>query len=347
MDKISVVGLDLAKNVFQVHAVNAQGRVVERKQLRRSEVLSWFAKIEPCRIGLEACGGMHYWARKLSELGHTVRPMAARFIKPYLKSNKSDMLDAEAICEAVQRPGMRFVSVKPAQQQAVLHLHHSRRLLVEQRTALINHIRGMLLEFGIVIAVGPSALRKRLPELLEDTGDELPPMCRDLAAVLRDQLSALDERIALLEHRIQQWHVSNEASQRLAGIPGVGVISATAITAAIGDARAFTNGRQFAAWLGLVPRQASSGGRQRLLGISKRGDRYLRTLMIHGARAVIRHLRARQQAGKPPGNAWIAQLLARCHPNVATVALANHNARVAWALLAKNETYRAGYAAEA
>jgi len=248
MDKISVVGLDLAKNVFQVHAVNAQGRVVERKQLRRSEVLSWFAKIEPCRIGLEACGGMHYWARKLSELGHTVRPMAARFIKPYLKSNKSDMLDAEAICEAVQRPGMRFVSVKSAQQQAVLHLHHSRRLLVEQRTALINHIRGMLLEFGIVIAVGPSALRKRLPELLEDTGDELPPMCRDLAAVLRDQLSALDERIALLEHKIQQWHVSNEASQRLAGIPGVGVISATAIAAAIGDARAFTNGRQFAAW---------------------------------------------------------------------------------------------------
>ena len=204
MDKISVVGLDLAKNVFQVHAVNAQGRVVERKQLRRSEVLSWFAKIEPCRIGLEACGGMHYWARKLSELGHTVRPMAARFIKPYLKSNKSDMLDAEAICEAMQRPGMRFVSVKSAQQQAVLHLHHSRRLLVEQRTALINHIRGMLLEFGIVIAVGPSALRKRLPELLEDTGDELPPMCRDLAAVLRDQLSALDERIALLEHKIQQ-----------------------------------------------------------------------------------------------------------------------------------------------
>lgn len=197
MDKISVVGLDLAKNVFQVHAVNAQGRVVERKQLRRSEVLSWFAKIEPCRIGLEACGGMHYWARKLSELGHTVRPMAARFIKPYLKSNKSDMLDAEAICEAMQRPGMRFVSVKSAQ---------------------------------------------------EDTGDELPPMCRDLAAVLRDQLSALDERVALLEHRIQQWHVSNEASQRLAGIPGVGVISATAITAAIGDARAFTNGRQFAAW---------------------------------------------------------------------------------------------------
>ena len=171
MDKISVVGLDLAKNVFQVHAVNAQGRVVERKQLRRSEVLSWFAKIEPCRIGLEACGGMHYWARKLNELGHTVRPMAARFIKPYLKSNKSDMLDAEAICEAVQRPGMRFVSVKSAQQQAVLHLHHSRRLLVEQRTALINHIRGMLLEFGIVIAVGPSALRKRLPELLEDTAD--------------------------------------------------------------------------------------------------------------------------------------------------------------------------------
>jgi len=340
MNKITVVGLDLAKNVFQVHGVDDVGQVVCRKQLRRAQVLPFFARLQPCLIGMEACGGMHFWARKLTELGHTVRPMAARFIKPYLKSNKNDALDAEAICEAVQRPTMRFVTPKSAEQQAALHLHHSRRLLVGQRTALINHMRGMLMEFGITVPVGPNTLRRRLPEILEDGDNELPMMARNLLATLAEQFRVLDERIESLEHQIEAWHRNSEASQRLAEIPGIGLMTATALAAAIGEGRAFRNGRELAAYLGLVPRQDSSGGRQRLLGISKRGDRYLRTLLIHGARAVVRHLRARTAAGKPPGNPWLARLLERRHPNVAAVALANHNARVAWALLTRQERYR-------
>jgi transposase len=340
MSKITVVGLDLAKNVFQVHGVDDAGQVVCRMQLRRAQVLSFFARLQPCLIGMEACGGMHYWSRKLTELGHTVRPMAARFIKPYLKSNKNDALDAEAICEAVQRPSMRFVTPKSPEQQAALHLHHSRRLLVGQRTALINHLRGVLMEFGITVPVGPNALRRRLPEILEDGDNELPMMARDLLATLAEQLRDLDERIKALEHQIEAWHRNSEASRRLAEIPGIGRMTATALAAAIGDGRAFRNGRELAAYLGLVPRQDSSGGRQRLLGISKRGDSYLRTLLIHGARAVVRHLSARAAAGKPPGNPWLAKLLERRHPNVAAVALANHNARVAWALLTRQERYR-------
>ena len=340
MSKITVVGMDLAKNVFQVHGVDDDGHVLCRKQLRRGQVLSFFARLEPCLVGMEACGGMHYWARKLSELGHTVRPMAARFIKPYLKSNKSDALDAEAICEAVQRPNMRFVSPKSPDQQAVLHLHHSRRLLVGQRTALINHVRGVLLEFGIAVPVGPNVLRRRLPEILEDGDNELPLLTRELIAALADQLRALDERINGLEQQIKVWHRNNEASQRLAKVPGIGMMTATALVAAAGNGRAFRTGREFAAWLGLVPRQDSSGGRQRLLGISKRGDRYLRALLIHGARAVIRHLRARLAAGRPAGNPWLAKLIERRHPNVAAVALANRNARVVWALMARQESYR-------
>lgn len=341
MAHITAIGLDLAKNVFQVHGVDDAGQVVCRKQLRRAQVLPFFARLKPCLIGLEACGGMHYWSRKLSELGHTVRPMAARFIKPYLKSNKSDALDAEAICEAVQRPTMRFVRAKTPEQQAVLHLHHSRRLLVGQRTALINHLRGVLLEFGLTVPVGPNALRRRLPRILEDGDNELPMVTRHLLSTLGEQLNALDERIQALEDQIKAWHRSNETSQRLAEIPGIGLMTATALAAAIGDARAFRNGRELAAWLGLVPQQASSGGRQRLLGISKRGDRYLRTLLIHGARAVVRHARAAIEAGKPPKSPWLARLLGRRHPNVAAVALANHNARVVWALLTRQERYQA------
>jgi transposase len=340
MDKITVVGLDLAKNVFQVHGVSDAGQVLCRKQLRRGQLLPFFAKLEPCLVGMEACGGMHYWACKLAELGHTVRPMAARFIKPYIKSNKSDALDAEAICEAVQRPSMRFVSPKSPDQQAMLHLHHSRRLLVGQRTALINHVRGVLMEFGITVPIGPNVLRRRLPEILEDGDNELPILTRELIATLADQLRALDERIEVLEHQIHIWHRNNEASQRLAEVPGIGIMTATALVAAAGNGQAFRSGREFAAWLGLVPRQDSSGGRQRLLGISKRGDRYLRTLLIHGARAVVRHLRARLAAGKPPSNPWLARLVDRRHPNVAAVALANRNARVVWALLTRDERYQ-------
>ena len=339
LSKTTVVGLDLAKNVFQVHGVDDAGQLVSRKHLRRAQVRPFFARLQPCLIGMEACGGMHYWYRKLTELGHTVRPMAARFIKPYLKSNKNDALDAEAICEAVQRPSMRFVTPKSPDQQAALHLHHSRCLLVGQRTAIINHMRGVLMEFGITVPVGPNALRRRLPEILEDGDNELLMMARDLLATLAEQLRNLDERIEALEHQIQAWHRNSEASRRLAEIPGIGLMTATALAAAIGEGRAFRNGRELAAYLGLVPRQDSSGGRQRLLGISKRVDGYLRTLLIHGARAVVRHLRARTAAGKPPGNPWLAKLLERRNPNVAAVALANLNARVAWALLIREERY--------
>jgi len=344
MNKITVIGLDLAKNVFQVHGVDDAGQVVCRKKLRRAQVLAFFARLRPCLIGMEACGGMHYWSRKLSELGHTVRPIAAGFIKPYLKSNKSDALDAEAICEAVQRPTMRFVTPKSPEQQAVLHLHHSRQLLVGQRTALINHLRGMLLEFGITVPVGPNTLRRQLPQILEDGDNELPMVTRHLLATLSEQFHTLDERVETLEDQIKAWHRSNEDSRRLAEIPGIGMMTATALAAAVGDARAFRNGRELAAWLGLVPRQASSGGRQRLLGISKRGDRYLRTLVIHGARAVVRYANAAIKAGKAPKNPWLAQLLTRRHPNVAAVALANRNVRVVWALLTRQERYQPQWA---
>jgi transposase len=340
MSKISVVGLDLAKKFFQVHAIDGAGNKVSSRQLRRAQVLPFFANLTPAVVGMEACGGMHYWARKLAELGHTVKPMAARFIKPYIKSNKSDALDAEAICEAVQRPTMRFVSPKSPQQQAMLHLHHSRKLLVGQRTALINHIRGVLLEFGITVAVGPNTLRRRLAEILEDADNELPVLSRELLATLNHQLRDLDLRIADMEKQMVIWHKNTEASQRIAEIPGIGVVTATAMVSAAGNGHAFRNGREFAAWMGLVPKQASTGGRQRLLGISKRGDRYLRTLAIHGARSVVRRVRERINAGKPSGNPWVEKLLARRHPNVVVVALANRNARIIWALLSRGESYR-------
>lgn len=340
MSKATRIGLDLAKEVFQVHAVDETGRVVTRRQLRRRQVLTYFANLEPCLVGMEACAGMHYWAREIEALGHTVRPMAARFIKPYVKSNKSDALDAEAICEAVSRPTMRFVSPKSPEQQALQHLHRSRQLLVKQQTALLNHVRATLLEFGLVAPRGAKVLRERLAGFLEDGDNALPMLAREMLGTLAEQLRALRERIGALEQQLERAHLSNETSCRLADIRGVGLLSATALASALGDGKAFRNGREFAAYLGLVPRQASTGGRERLLGISKRGDRYLRTLLVHGARAQLRHVRRRLAAGSQTEDPWLVGLLERAHPNVVAVALANRNARVAWALVRRNETYR-------
>jgi transposase len=339
MNKLSVVGLDLAKNVFQVHGIDADGEVVVRKQLRRSEMRKYFARLEPCLIGMEACGGAHYWSRVLTELGHTVRMMAPAFVKPYLKSNKNDRNDAEAICEAVQRPSMRFVQPKMPEQQAVLHLHHGRQLLVRQRVALSNHMRGILSEYGIVVPQGVKVIPRCLPELLEDADNELPMLTRHLLAELKAEHDQLMERIERCEKQLKAWHAHSAVSQRLASIPGIGVLTATALAASVGEGQDFRNGRQLAAYLGLVPRQSSSGGKERLLGISKRGDGYLRCLLIHGARAVIHHIRRRLKADQPGGNPWVEQLLQRCHVNEAAVALANKMARTAWVLLARNETY--------
>jgi transposase len=337
--KLTAVGIDLAKNVFQVHGVDERGQAVLRKQLKRAQMATFFANLEPCLIGMEACAGAHYWARKLAALGHTVKLIAPQFVKPYVKSNKNDAADAEAICEAVQRPAMRFVPVKTPPAQALLALHRARAGFVKARTAQANQIRGLLGEFGIVVSPGLARLRKRIPRILEDAGNELEPVMRALIARLKRQLTVLNEEVRELEAQIIAWHRQNARSQKLAGIPGLGPITASALVASVGDARCFKNGRQLAAWLGLVPRQHSSGGRPTLLGISKRGDTYLRTLLIHGARAVL------QAAAKKaaPSNDWLTRLAARRHKNIAAVALANKNARIVWALLAHDRTYTAHY----
>jgi transposase len=337
--KITSVGIDLAKNVIQVHGVDERGKAVLKKQLKRDQVASFFANLPPCLIGMEACGSAHHWARKLQSFGHSVKLMAPQFVKPYVKTNKNDVADAEAICEAVARPTMRFVPIKNAEQQAVLALHRARQGFVKARTAQANQIRGLLAEYGIVIPQGIGHIAKRLPEILEDGENELPGAFRQLLDRLGDHLKELDRQVGELEVQIQSWHRENEASKKLAQIPGIGPITASALVASIGDAKSFENGRQLAAWLGLVPRQNSSGGKQVLLGISKRGDTYLRTLLIHGARAVIRV--AERKAGY--ADSWLARLMGRRNKNVAAVALANKNARTVWALLAHGRDYEANY----
>lgn len=337
--KITTIGIDLAKAVFQIHGVNEQGKVVLRKRLNRSEMASFFANIEPCLIGMEACGSAHHWARKLSEYGHVVKLMAPQFVKPYVKTNKNDMADAEAICEAVSRPNMRYVSVKNVEQQGILSIHRARAGFVKSRTAQANQIRGLLAEFGIVIPPGIRSITKQMPEILEDGENGLPGMMRELMCRLTEHLKGLDTLVDELEKQIHLWHRGNEASRKLEAIPGIGPITASAIVATIGNAREFKNGRQLSAWLGLVPRQHSSGGKQTLLGISKRGDTYLRTLLIHGARAVIRFAES-----KANGDSWLRKLMARRNKNVASVALANKNARIIWALLAHEQTFRPDYA---
>jgi transposase len=340
MNKITVLGIDLAKNVFQLHGIDDQGEVVLRKQLKRKQLLPYLANIPPCLIGIEACGAMHYWCRQFGAHGHTVRAMAPQFVKPYLKSNKNDANDAEAICEAVQRPTMRFCPAKTPEQQTILHLHKSRRLLLRQRIGISNHLRGVLQEYGFVIPRGVCYLGIHLPRILEDGENELTGDLRRLLSTLYEQYQALVERIEGLEGQIQLWHKGNGASQLLASIPGIGVLTATALAGAIGDGRAFRNGRQLAAYFGLVPRQASSGGKDKLLGISKRGDKYIRMLLVHGARSVLCSAKRRDQAGLENPYPWITRLMQRTHANRACIAQANKTARIAWSVLSTGEPYR-------
>jgi len=333
--KLMTVGIDLAKNVFQVHGVDERGKAVLKKQLRRQQVLAFFANVPPCLIGMEACGGAHFWGRRLQAQGHTVRLMAPQFVKPYVKGNKHDAADAEAICEAVSRPSMRFVPIKNIEQQAVLSLHRARQGFVRARTAQANQIRGLLAEYGQIVPQGIHHLARRVPEILEDVSNELPHTFRALLARLLEHLKDLDRQIKELESQITQWHRDNELSRKLAAVPGIGPITASALVATVGDAKNFSSGRQLAAWLGLVPKQESSGGKTVLLGISKRGDAYLRTLLIHGARSVLWAARRRKELV----DRWVQGLLERRHANVAAVAMANKIARIVWALLAKGRQY--------
>lgn len=336
--KITTIGIDLAKTVFQIHGVDERGRIAVRKQLKRSEMSSYFANLDTCLIGIEACGSAHYWARKFEGYGHKVKLMAPQFVKPYVKTNKNDMADAEAICEAVSRPNMRYVSVKTVEQQAMLSVHRARQGFVKARTAQGNQIRGLLSEFGIVISLGIQSILKQIPEILEDGENGLPGMMRNLLERLTENLKEMDRQVDELEKQIVLWHRGNEASCRLAEIGGIGPITASAIVATVGKAREFKNGRQLAAWMGLVPRQHSSGGKQNLLGISKRGDTYLRTLMIHGARSVIRYAE-----NKAEPESWLRKLISRRNKNVAAVALANKHARIVWAILSNDRTFHPDY----
>ena len=332
---ITRIGLDIAKSVFQLHGVDARGKTVLRKTLARGEVLSFFGNRPACLIGIEACAGSHYWARELIKLGHDVRLMAAQFVAPYRKGGKNDATDAEAICEAVGRPNMRFVPVKSEEAQAVLAVHRARALTVSERTALVNQVRGLLGEFGIVARAGIAHARKLLAQI--GAGERsLPVLARETFGELHDRLRALDERVVAYDRKIAALAQQSEAAQRLMAIEGIGPVAASAIVASVGTATTFSSGRQFAAWLGLTPRQHSSGGKTVLGGISKRGDVVLRTLLIHGARSVLRLSAARHDRKSQ----WLEGLKARSCNNVVAVALAAKNARIIWAMLTRGTEYR-------
>ncbi len=337
MKKSTTIGLDIAKSVFHLYAVNQMGRFEKKKQLKRKQVLAYMANIEPCLIAMEACGGANYWAREFIAQGHQVELIAPQYVKPYVKGNKNDYNDAEAIAEAVQRPSMRFVPIKTVEQQDVQNFHCQRERIKKDRTALVNQVRGLLAEYGIVINKGVSAVRQALPEILEDAENGLSPIGRELFAELLEELRDLDQRFKRCDRRIQSLNQENEICQRLDGILGIGPIIASATYAAAGDGKNFVNGRHFSAWLGLVPGQHSTGGKTVLLGISKRGNAYLRTLFIHGARATLRHSANKHDSF----SRWAQSLLERRGHNRACVAIANKMARMAWVIMAKGETYRA------
>jgi transposase len=332
---ITTLGIDLAKNIFQLHGVNRHGKAVLTKRVTRARLRETVVNIPPCLIGMEACASAHYWAREFEELGHKVKLIAPQFVKPYVKSNKNDAQDAEAICEAVGRPNMRFVSVKTVAQQDIQAVHRIRERLVKTRTALVNQIRGLLAEYGVVISLKNNAVSLALPRILEDAENGLTAVGRELFADLYEQLQGLSQSVKKYDAQIGRLFKANPICQRLAEVEGVGPVTATALLAA-GDANAFKNGRQMSAWIGLVPRQHSSGGKQTLLGISKRGDTYLRTLLIHGARAAVAAAKRKQDAR----SRWITALAERRGANIAAVALANKNMRILWALMVHGDEYR-------
>ena len=334
----TVVGVDTAKRVFQLHWVDMEtGEIVDLK-LTRARFLDHFANRVPCLIAMEACGGSQHWARRLKELGHEVRLLPAKMVRPFVGGNKNDAHDARAIWTAVQQPGVKAVAIKSEEQQAILALHRMRQQLVKFRTAQTNGLRGLLTEYGEVMPQGRAGMRRGMAAALERVSDRLPAMVIDTLREQWARVARVDEEIRNIEHRLRLWHRGNAASRRIADIPGVGVLSATAAVAAMGDPAAFRSGREFAAWLGLVPRHSGTGGRVRMLGISKRGDRYLRTLLIHGARSVFTNSKA------PPE--WALRLAERRPSNVATVALANKTARTIWALLAHDRTYQANFVSQ-
>ena len=335
MSEVITIGLDLAKNVFQVHGVDGTGQTVIRRQLRRSQVVAFFKKQPPCLVGMEACATSHHWARAIRALGHEVRLMPPRYVKAYVKRNKNDAADAEAICEAVTRPSMRFVAIKTVEQQSVLVLHRTRELLVRQRTGVVNAIRAHMAEFGVVARVGLPQVKLLIEVIADEEDARIPPEARTCLKGLVVHFISLTREVVAAERRIQKWHRSNQASRRLETIPGIGPITASALAASITDPSLFKSGRDMAAWIGLVPREDSTGGKQRMGRISKQGDQYLRWLLVAGAMSVIRQ--AKRRGTNIP---WLADLIARKPTKVAAVALANKTARIAWVLLSHDVTYR-------
>src|SRR6187399_810619 len=332
---ITTIGLDIAKTVFQVHGVDAGGQVIVRRQLKRRYVLTFFQKLSPCLVGIEACGSAHHWSRELQALGHTVRLMPPAYVKPYVKRQKNDATDAEAICEAVTRANMRFVPTKTPEQQSCLVLHRTRHLFIRQQTAVINSIRAYLAEFGIIAPVGRKGVTELLHVVADPSDKRVTEVARACLAALGSQLLRLKEQILEFDRMIMAWHRSNQTSKRLHYIPGVGPMLATALVASVADPRTFRSGRNFSAWIGLFPKQHSSGGRERLGSISKQGDRYLRKLFVAGALAVIRYAKLHGTNHRP----WVTALLARRPTKVAAIALANKLARMAWALMARGGRY--------
>jgi transposase len=336
MQTITTIGLDIAKSIFQVHGVDAAGDVIVRRKMKRRYVLIFFQKLQPCLVGIEACASSHYWSRELQTLGHTVRLMPPAYVKPYVKRQKNDSADAEAICEAVTRANMRFVPTKTPEQQSCMMLHRTRHLFIRQQTAVINAIRAHLAEFGIVAPVGRTGVEQLLGVVADSHDKRLPNIARACIAALGAQLQMLKARILEFDRLIMAWHRSNQASKRLDELPGVGPALATALVASVADPKAFRSGRDFSAWIGLVPKQNSSGGKDKLGSISKQGDRYLRSLFTIGALAVIRYAKIHGTKHRP----WLAGLLARKPTKVAAIALANKIARMAWAIMAKGERYK-------
>jgi transposase len=336
MQTVTTIGLDIAKSVFQVHGIDAEGKIVIRRQLKRRHVLAFFQKLPSCLVGIEACASSHHWSRALQELGHTVRLMAAAYVKPYVKRQKNDAADAEAICEAVTRANMRFVKTKAPEQQSCLMLHRTRHLFIRQQTAVINAIRAHLAEFGIVAPVGRNGVEELLRIVADPSDKRVPEVARACLAALGAQLRMLKAQILEFDRMINAWHRSSEMSKRLDEIPGVGPALATALIASVADPKAFRSGRDFSAWIGLVPKQHSSGGKDKLGSISKQGDRYLRSLFTAGALAVIRYAKIHGAKHRP----WLTALLARRPTKVAAIALANKIARMAWAMMAKGERYK-------
>ncbi len=336
MKAITTIGLDIAKSVFQVHCVDAEGNVVLRRQLKRRYMLAFFQKLPSCLVGMEACASSHYWSRELQALGHKVRMMPPAYVRPYVKRQKNDTTDAEAIYEAVTRPNMRFVEIKSVEQQSCLVLHRTRQLFIRRQTSVTNAIRAHLAEFGIVASVGRTGVDQLLKIIADIEDKRLPEVARACLAALGVQFQALKAQILEFDRQIRAWHRSNETSKRLDEIPGVGPALATALVASVADPKAFRSGRDFSAWIGLVPKQHSSGGKDKLGSISKQGDRYLRSLFTIGALAVIRYAKIHGTTHRP----WLTALLARRPTKVAAIALANKLARMAWAMMARGERYK-------